>query len=1453
MSDDIAQQFKNDAGSAAGTAVNGARSVSNAGRKIKGAAGSTAQLGGKGLKAAGKGAELIGKGLKLKNKVAKPVLEKGGALAGKGVGTAGGAVGGAAIGAIAGSVVPGVGTLAGLKAGAKYGADAGGKAGELGGRIAGKGIGKFGDVVADGLQKGGKLAQKGGNFLDKSGNFIKEKLNIKNLIKVGLKTTFKTILKAIWSIPVVRNLIILSILVLFVLLSVFFTIETIIKYAYQFTGELVETLKQNIGEVVYSKGYGTFAALSQEQFDQVIKGVKEGKVEDGSRLAKSEMPFFGMNARPNGTYLSAPSKKSTISKLNRAIYLAGETTNNYIQAPYYGLSASADTDRSVIINDSGISFRNRLIAGYGMYGEYFNLIGGSNSCYAKSYYDTFTSDFNYKIRQTCKLEERDRIIYYLQYERNSILKAPLNEDPPAFKSITDVFNSIWEALFPPEPDYGSGKNKIRSPRLTFVNDDNYEFDDDQMDDLKDYLEDFFEDNIADSQLDDPPEQLLDVYPEDGVEDQIDDIKDCITTEPAPDEQTPMMNIAEVYRQNGEDNEMQMGDKLYKLLEPYALDWKFLYTIDKAINTDETEDFEVLKKNGLTDADKALIKQKLTEKFIWEDIPKFMPQYKVVRHVKRDYTYNWTQKRYVVTDEDDNESCETGSPTETSTNTFTPEYMLEWIDILTKDQYMPTCEKLVFEYTEEKTYNDSISDMSECAGTWKKDIQMHIVPEYYKTSMGGAGTVTKGSRSMIIDEGEVRGNGKVNTSKAFKQHISFEQLVWVPDKKPKRFTKRNEVKKLFEDDYGLSIWDMKHALYLMDGNTYFPTARLCVAWIYGINLKEISRKSNYGNADSAIGGGNGWLADVSFIRQNNSTANRPLTTQIFTDENINTVNRLGPDNGVPASAWVAQMIEEAGWPLSPVAITDHNLSGVKGNPPGLPVPPSERGTGYNNYRHFNDYTEYFNYYATQLMQESQYDHARECAQIGWTKTSNQPMTVTNQDMINAASAPGPEAFLFGLQDRDSMRYCGGGFDYTQRVIGHLWSFKIKASGGGGSSGSSSVGGQKIIQTGETLKGKITYSMGNGAYPHIGDPTAVGHRTLDCSGFVQWTLINTFQNEQPWVQYRVTGQLCGPAVDNGHLEVIAKGTIVRGGVNWEIQGQPQPGDIFDMVTGAGAGASEHTGFFYGSEGGVEKLLHCSSSRGVDISNNYMCSGSNDRFTGKTWYWLRVKGISAAPSYTLNGGIYQGVNIFNLPDSYFDSSKDEEVDIAYEGAPDPWAEDFAAIGSGMSINGAIGAVSLAGFSWPMDYTMLKIDPNDPNCKREFGDVSNIHPSGHRGIDVTPDPGVDCSAGIPIKAAKAGTVTEAVTWPEFSSWDSGNINISGAKTNGNYVRIDHGDSTETTYCHLWQVNVSVGEQVSQGQKIGTLGSTGRSTGAHLHLQLTKDGTPIDPLLSLPPQPLKN
>jgi murein DD-endopeptidase MepM/ murein hydrolase activator NlpD len=97
---------------------------------------------------------------------------------------------------------------------------------------------------------------------------------------------------------------------------------------------------------------------------------------------------------------------------------------------------------------------------------------------------------------------------------------------------------------------------------------------------------------------------------------------------------------------------------------------------------------------------------------------------------------------------------------------------------------------------------------------------------------------------------------------------------------------------------------------------------------------------------------------------------------------------------------------------------------------------------------------------------------------------------------------------------------------------------------------------------------------------------------------------------------------------------------------------------------------------------------------------------------------------------------------------------------------------------------------------------------------------PAMHTGLDFR------ASTGDPVRATANGKVVNA-------GWAGGY---------GRMVEIDHGNGLSTRYGHLSEIGVKVGEQIKIGQVIGAVGSTGRSTGPHLHYETRIDGDAVDP-----------
>jgi murein DD-endopeptidase MepM/ murein hydrolase activator NlpD len=120
-----------------------------------------------------------------------------------------------------------------------------------------------------------------------------------------------------------------------------------------------------------------------------------------------------------------------------------------------------------------------------------------------------------------------------------------------------------------------------------------------------------------------------------------------------------------------------------------------------------------------------------------------------------------------------------------------------------------------------------------------------------------------------------------------------------------------------------------------------------------------------------------------------------------------------------------------------------------------------------------------------------------------------------------------------------------------------------------------------------------------------------------------------------------------------------------------------------------------------------------------------------------------------------------------------------------------------------------------------------NDPGVTSGFGerlDPITHQPSQHPGVDV------QAAQGEPITAAWGGTVV--------SAGERGGY--------GNAVEVDHGHGVHTLYAHASSLSVQPGDTVKAGDLLGEVGSSGRSTGPHLHLELRVDGHPVDPSSAL-------
>ncbi len=119
----------------------------------------------------------------------------------------------------------------------------------------------------------------------------------------------------------------------------------------------------------------------------------------------------------------------------------------------------------------------------------------------------------------------------------------------------------------------------------------------------------------------------------------------------------------------------------------------------------------------------------------------------------------------------------------------------------------------------------------------------------------------------------------------------------------------------------------------------------------------------------------------------------------------------------------------------------------------------------------------------------------------------------------------------------------------------------------------------------------------------------------------------------------------------------------------------------------------------------------------------------------------------------------------------------------------------------------------------------------KLESGMGGRRNPFGGRGFEYHEGQDIDAAYGTPVMVAASGIVTIAARQRGY----------------GNVIYVDHGAGLSTRYGHLSEIDVKVGEIVTRGQNIGLVGSTGRSTGPHLHYEVRINNQPVDPRQYLP------
>ena len=119
-----------------------------------------------------------------------------------------------------------------------------------------------------------------------------------------------------------------------------------------------------------------------------------------------------------------------------------------------------------------------------------------------------------------------------------------------------------------------------------------------------------------------------------------------------------------------------------------------------------------------------------------------------------------------------------------------------------------------------------------------------------------------------------------------------------------------------------------------------------------------------------------------------------------------------------------------------------------------------------------------------------------------------------------------------------------------------------------------------------------------------------------------------------------------------------------------------------------------------------------------------------------------------------------------------------------------------------------------------LLAVVPVQGRITSRYGAVSSIRSGAHTGTDI------GAPTGTQIKSVASGTVI-------FAGWNG---------SYGKLIKVDHGNGVETWYAHCNELYGTVGQQINEGDVIAAVGSTGNSTGPHLHLEIRVNGRAVNP-----------
>ncbi len=298
------------------------------------------------------------------------------------------------------------------------------------------------------------------------------------------------------------------------------------------------------------------------------------------------------------------------------------------------------------------------------------------------------------------------------------------------------------------------------------------------------------------------------------------------------------------------------------------------------------------------------------------------------------------------------------------------------------------------------------------------------------------------------------------------------------------------------------------------------------------------------------------------------------------------------------------------------------------------------------------------------------------------------------------------------------------------------------------------------------------------------------------------------------------------DGGGLRVRAEAAT-----NGEQLATLGDGDIVTIVAGPFYDASSN-GWYLISDGAMEgyafagflttngaltSTSSASTSTSTTRGESRFDAGDNVRATEPVN--LR-SGASIASSR--NGALNTSLTVNVIDGPFYDADGDDWYYVEGDGLAGFAMGDFLELATAAANSNAASAKM---FAYPVKgYTFTQAFGCSPYAFEPYN--SNLGCNYHNGIDLA------AASYTPITAAAAGTVTAA-------GWCDCGL--------GYYVTIDHGNGYQTTYGHMAeQPYVAVGQTVAQGETIGPLGSTGLSTGPHVHFIIEQNGVDIDPLTVL-------